>query len=359
MGELGSSTKNAYLVTSDLHKSYANLSNRINYPAEVAYAESQIIACSKKYNELGYNTVRLSLGDEFHNSYRDVDKAMKDQNDSIALSSVFGLTFMCLGNHDQTYYKNNPLWHLVSKIDSDLITRSRSKAWTPKGNMPYIRLTDRLVDGEVEFIFNHHGTGIQLPDPSKITVGLFHQDIVFRAIMDEAISKFDNIYEVDEDTMKDKHNYVYLDESAQLENYKSCYYGHCHMLYGTWNDDFGTAHNYMASLGRTTHKEVRDDFLERRIGVILVENGKLVGEEFYYFNLLDRDSCVNEAGVVVSQEKYKKTKENKLIKTYSGVSDNPVDNIKSNLGNPFYSRVIDKILSAEPDELFEEFLKYI
>lgn len=356
---LGSSTKNAYLITSDLHKSYINLRNRFDYPKEVEYAESKIIECATKYKNLGYTVNRLSLGDEFHNSYRDVDKAMKDQNSAISLASTFNKTFICLGNHDFTYYKGNPLWHLISRVNDTSVHRTRKRGWTPKGVIPFINVVDRFSDGEVEFVFNHYNSNIKTPDPSKYTIGLFHQDIVFREILDEAKLKFDNVFELDEGTMITKHNYVYLDETNQLTGYSHCFHGHSHMLYGTWEDDNGTTNHYMASLGRTTHKEVRDDFLERNIGVILVENGKLSGIEFFKFNLMDRASCVDETKVRLSQEKYEKSKENNAIKSYKGITDDPIVNIKSSLNNSTYDYIIDSILNDSEDVLFDLAVNYL
>lgn len=341
--------KNAYLITSDLHKSGKNKANRINYVKEVEYVEDKLIEIANSYRNQGFNVIRLSLGDEFDTSYREVNTAMIHLTESIRLSKKFNKTYVTVGNHELTYYKNNPFWYLVNRIDSTSIQKSRKTGWVPKGVTTNLNVVDRLVDGEVEFLFNHYGSGIRLADPNFKTIGLFHQDVVFRNVLDEAKNKYGNIFELDEDTMVKKHNYVYLDNNSVLKDYQKCYYGHHHMLYGRWEDEDNTEHNYLASLGRTTHREVRDDFLERNVPVVLVEDGILTDVQDNYFNLMSRELCVKEELVKIAEEKYERSKEVQAIKKYNGSSDDPLKNVKDSLNDSTMSFIIDCIVSGIPD----------
>lgn len=303
----------------------------------------------------------MSLGDEFNNSYRDVDAALTDMNNAQKLSREFNESYIVIGNHELTYYKNNPLWHLIKSVDSEFIHKNRKSGWKAKGVIPHIKVVDRIVDGDVEFLFNHYGSGVRAADSYKKSIGLFHQDIVFRALLDEAKTKFKDYFELDKSVMEDKHGYVYLDDNNILKGYNNCYYGHSHMLYGTWEDELGIQHNYQASLGRTKESEVRDDFLERNIGVIIVENGKLVSCEKEYFNLMSREECINESSVLDRKEKYRIEKERKSFKNYISSDDDPIANIKQSIKtSPIMTKIVEDILETKPDEfihLLEGYLK--
>ena len=81
MGQLNSSTKNVYLLVTDLHKSAKTPANRKNYPKEIKFVENKINGLINKYKSEGYSVNLIWLGDIFHRSYRSPDISMTDKND--------------------------------------------------------------------------------------------------------------------------------------------------------------------------------------------------------------------------------------------------------------------------------------
>lgn len=347
MEELGLLGANVYVVTSDLHKSCRNLANRLNYVKEVKYVEDTINGLAIKLRKEGFTPYRISLGDEFHNSYRQPDSAMADLNSYKEFSKVFKKSFLTLGNHEFTYYNSNPVWHLIKENYSDYLDRCSTNGKVIKSKGSVFTVTDRLVDGDTEFLFNHYGAGVYDASTMKHTVGLFHQDIVFRAALDDA-KKTRDLFELDKQVMEKYYKFRYIDGDDVLKNYDECYYGHAHMLYGTWEDDYNTKHTYLASLGRTKVTEVQNNFLERKIPLIYVKDGKYIKTDYFYFNLLPREECVDENKVEIAKIKYNKTKVLKESKNVKSFSD-PITNIKSVINEPS-QRILDSILNDKIDD---------
>lgn len=345
-----------YLIISDMHISSGNKNNRIDYSNEVTYAINKVVEICNRYRGQGYKTVALFLGDIHDLSYRDSDSALMAYNSFREFTKGFSKVFSVVGNHEFTYYKNNPFWHSLKDLNSKrVLEKSKRGNWFAKGKENYINVVDSIQDGEVEFIFNHYGTGIQRPDSDKFSIGLFHQDIYFREILDEAKARGLLIFEKDEETMKKRYGYIYLSENSPLKGYNYCTFGHNHSLYGEWKDDYGCTLNYLASLGRTNHREVQDSFLERNVPAVIVENGKLLCIQDNKFNLMKRSDCVNEESVNKQSKLRDIQKERKEIVTLSVCNENPVDAVRQTFNNPSVDRILDSILLNENDAFLMDF----
>ncbi|MNM85905.1 hypothetical protein D3C81_980450 [compost metagenome] len=270
----------------------------------------------------------------------------------------FSGIYSVIGNHEFTYHKNNPFWHLVSEINSSRVKNYKKTSWKAKGANKCITICDRLEDGEVEFLFNHYGCGILTPNAEKKTIGLFHQDVVFRHVLDEVKTRNMDIFELNKETMEKKYNYIYLDTSDVLKGYNRCYFGHQHLLYGEWRDEEeDIVLNYLGSLYRTKESEISNKFLERNIPVTIVEDGKYIREDSNKFNLPSREECIDEELVEIQRTKYKSVKERKHRISVLGEVEDPIEGIKTHFNqNPFINSVIDEILENKPDSTLE-FLK--
>lgn len=341
MEKLNSPTGTVYLVVSDLHKSYKNLANRIDYSSEIEFVENKIISLSSEYRSLGYNTNLIFMGDIFHSSFRSVSAALKTNTEFRKFSKHFKKVFSVIGNHELTYYNNNPFWYLINNFKTKRIKDLRET----KVGTGVIDIYDRIIDGEVEIIFNHYNAGIYPATPDMYSIGLFHQDIMFSQVVDDASSKGRNVFKTSE--------FLDMETYNKLDSYNYCMFGHNHMLYGKWEDtDRNLVIHNIASLGRTNHKEVDNNFLERVIPAIIIEDGKLANIELNKFDLPSRELCVNEEEVSLSQDKYKLTKERKEIREYDCMNDNPVSSLKLAFNNAAIDNIIDSFIKHEYDNFF-------
>lgn len=348
--------KNAYLIITDLHKIIASKSHRLDYVKEIESIEQDIFKVADRYKSLGYNVIALSLGDLVDRSVSSVDAGLKIYSWFTTYLKHFSKFYSVVGNHEFTYYSANPFWYLMRTLESERIkTVRRRTGWQPKGYTQFIHVVDNLVDGEVEFIFNHHGTGIQVPSNDKISIGLFHQDIVFREILDDAKNKNLPIFELEEDVMKGKYNHVYLsDKCDYLRGYDHCFFGHNHSLYGRWQDDKLDLW-YLGSLGRTKETEVNDGFLERDLPVVIVEDGKFIGIESNKIELPSREKVIDMESLKKSKLK-KEMKITKNIDINNLLSKTPVTMaLEVLVDDRFANYIVDSILKDNEDELITYF----
>lgn len=333
--------RNAYLIVTDLHFSYKNLRNRYDYRAEVLDACKFIINLAADYKRKGYTITLLLLGDVFHRSYSDVFNACTDNNFFYMWANTFGEIYSVIGNHELSYYSSNPFYTLVSDIESDKVQSILNRVWQPVGSAGVIKVVDSLEDGEVLFHFNHFGTTIAKPVVGKHNIGLFHQDIVNSEILNNSAEKLGlPVHGVLTD----------IEGSGIFNGYDYAFLGHLHTVYGTFQTNAGTILCYLASIGRTNINEVNDNFLERNIPVVCVEDGKLTGMFDNKFSLMKRADCVHEMEVLENREKADLRQNIKQIKSQPGYSDNPVDNVLSHLaGNTDAVRIFKELLESEAD----------
>lgn len=323
-------SKTAYIIISDLHASYRNIENRNNYLGEIDYVISRIISLGTDYKDRGYKVVLLFLGDIADRSFKEMDRGIWLNNIFVKLRMLFDNIYSVIGNHEFTYYKDNPFWTLMSRIDSKEIVGSINKVWQPRGELQLVNIVDQLIDGEVVFNFNHHPTRIVQPIPNKINIGLFHKNLVPKAIAEQM--KKEKGLDIWEGMLEEFVN------TRLLDGYNYCFMGHVHKIYGKWkfkNDQSGweALLYYLASNGRPNHSEVQDNFLERNMPTVLVEDGKFIEIEDNIFNLPSRGMSVKEEVVKAQQETYQAVKKKKQFYEEQIYSDDPIENIRSTLAS--------------------------
>lgn len=331
--------KNAYLVIPDLHLGNMITKNRINYRKEMIQVEVELMKIAARYLQNGYHVIALFLGDIFHNSYKDVTEALLDKDFITNWRFKIGEIYSVMGNHEFTYYKANPFYTLVHEIEADSVKLITNKVWLPLGATNVIRVVDTLIDGEVSFQFNHFGTGVHQSN-NKVNIGLFHQELVDPQIRAEVESKLGKtVYS----------RTIDLDNSNILTQYDYCFFGHMHLLYGVWKSG-NTYLCYLGSLGRTNETEVRDDFLERNIPVVLVDDGVFNRIEDNFITLMDRHSTINETVVADAQKRNMKAKELHELRNYIPLQDDPIQNVYEMFcEEPSVVRILDDLKIAETD----------
>lgn len=352
---------NVYLVLTDNHRPSNKKDNRFNIYKEVEYLDYNIMKVIKKYRDLNYKVILLFLGDIYDRSYKSPSKAMKEISSMFKFYSCVSSIFSVVGNHEYTFYKYNPFWSLVKSVDSERASSFKNGHWIPNGDFPIIRVVDSIVDGDVEFIFNHYGSGVYPPSNDKYTIGLFHQDIVYRAVLDDAKQHSRCLFELSEEEMKSKFKHVYLDDQVDLlAGYNYCMFGHNHLLYGKWEDDSNDIiYHHLGSLLNPNHKEISNDFLERNIPAVIVKDGKLVKIEDNVFTLMRREEVVDEMKVRDQQLRYQQRKKTKEIIDNNLMLERPIDSVKASFNSEQVNMIIDGILEKRPDPLYNEFKKML
>lgn len=324
-------SKTVYLVITDLHISYKNKDNRYNYLQEVEYCVNKIIRTAKQYTDKGCTVKLVFLGDIVDDSYKDMVRAIWLNNIFVFLRKKYEI-YVTLGNHEFSFYKDNPFWSLLCEIKSEKIKSVITHTWQPTGLFQLVEVVDTIEDGNVVLNFNHYPTRNNIPKPNKINIGFFHKDYAPKAVVDDMKMNF----KLD---VWDGHIHNF-ENTTLLDGYDYAFFGHLHKVYGTWtfvndNTNFKTVLYYLASLGRPNHTEVQDNFLERNIPAIVIEDGKFSHIEDNKFNLIDRRNAVKEDVVKNQQEIYQAKKESKAMVDYKPLSDNPITNIQGVLaGNP-------------------------
>lgn len=318
-------SNNAYVIVSDLHMTYVKKENRFNYQKENLLVLQEIEKCIDKYNSQGYNVILLLIGDVFDKGYLSTFDAISANNIFICLRNKCEAIYSVVGNHELSYYSNNPFFTLTTEIKSEKLREIKNKVFTPKGLINVIDIVDTLEDGEVCFHFNHYGTSISRPRQDKVNIGLFHQDIVCNEILQEAQRR-----------LSEKKIWgaqpINFEENNVFKGYNYCFLGHLHKVYGVWkwidsltNDE--TYLYYLASLGRPNYTEVHDNFLERNLPTVLVQNGKFQKVEDNLFNLPGIEDSVKMDVVEVTHKKYEQRKRLKSFREYTPIGDDPIQNI--------------------------------
>lgn len=341
--------KNAYHIVTDLHDSDKDKSNRVSYSMEIDYAKTKLIEVCKKYKELGYDNYIILLGDVFDRGFSDPVYATLCNNFWVALNKKVNGIYSVVGNHELSFYKNNPFYTLLNEIHSDKLLQVYNRAYTPQGILQVFNVIDRLEDGEVVFHFNHYGTPLSYPEEGKINVGLYHQDILCNEILDDMSNSTDLEY---------YNTITPIDFSSSLifNGFHYNFFGHLHKVFGQWElkDDkgFRSVIYYLASLGRPNVTEVSNSFLKRDIPTITVEDGKCTGMHNNYFNLLAREDCVLENVVEINKDKYKLRKTITRERDYIPVLDSPIESLRSRcLDNGNLTTILNDLLKAPYDSI--------
>lgn len=339
-----SMAKNAYHIIADSHFDYKQRDNRIDYLSEINYVKSQIVQRVLHTNSLGYNSYLLFLGDVYNNGYKDVESAMIEIDFMAFLENITKGKFSVIGNHELHFPKGNPFWNLLSEIPNGM-TNLPSTKLKLKGAAGLLKITDRLIDGNVVFNFNHYGSTILSPIPNKVNIGLFHQDIVCSPAINGAKAKGLNPYES---------KAILLDRDDVLVGYDYSYFGHFHKYYGKWDIDNGRTIHYLGSLVRTNATEVNNSFLERTIPCVFVDDGELTSIEDYKFNLMTEEECLKVQ--VIEKERQRRVEKKEILETRKNelMLTDVVSSVKAVLDKPIYSEIIDSILNNEKNILDKE-----
>lgn len=322
--------RSVYIIITDLHASYRNKDSRYDYLGEIEKIIDDIFETISKYVKAGYEVNLVFLGDITDNSFKDQSKAVYFNNLFVLFKRIVKNIYTVVGNHEMSYYKDNPFWTLMTKIESERIHKVINRSWQPLGALDLIQVVDTLEIGNTCLHFNHHVTPLSVPVPGKKNIGLFHKDIVAKAIIDDMkLNEGMDIFESKP---------IYLEKTpGVLRGYDICFFGHMHKIYGSWEyTDESTGQNitlkYLGSLGRPNHSEVQDNFLTRNLPALIFDaynNFERVEDNL--IQLTSREESVKEEIIARKQEEYQEKKARKYFLSYKSFGDDPIKNIKEAL----------------------------
>lgn len=310
--------KDVFLVVSDLHLSGSKKENRVSYDNEIIFVFKKITSLVEKYKAEDCKVNVIFLGDIFDRSYKTPHKYGTDSSFFILLDSLCENLYSVVGNHELTFYVNNPFWTLVNEVDSPKLMDTKYNV-QPLGYASTIKIRDRLQIGNTMFHFNHYGCTDNSAEPGFVNIGLYHKSIYNKVLLEDARSKGLEV----EYAEKVSHQDI-----PTLLKYDYAFLGHMHWFYGTWLED-GTYIYGLGSLGRPAISEVSNSFLERNIPAIVIEDDKFRSVDDNFFTLPTFEDAVIEDVVDKQHKKYEVTKMIREAKTYQSYEDDPISNIRS------------------------------
>lgn len=296
--------RHVYLVVTDLHLYYKNLSSRKNYLAELDVARQKIEELCEKYDR----PTILFLGDIFHSGYQSVTQAISDISWFGKLKEITSGLYTVVGNHELSYTKSNPFYGLICGVASSKLPIS-SKVF---GHHGVVNVVDELIDGDTKFVFNHYGTEIDTDKFEGVKIGLFHQDLVTAQV------EADNDIQVYGDRLED---------TSVFSSYDYAFLGHIHSVYGLYREG-RTFVDYLGSLGRTNVTEVNDKNRERDIPAVIIEDNKFSRIERNQFLLPSRAESVIEESVIANHEAYEKRKVLHEVRDMRIGNEDSIDNVR-------------------------------
>lgn len=307
--------KIAHFNIPDLHV-FHSLANRYDYKSEIIAIIERIGRIVYKYKQNGYKCISISNGDLSHKgSSKDTLNDHSVQAIKLYLS-YFDENYLNLGNHEFSYFKNNPVFKFIREIEDPRV----------RMNYPHIKCTSLVEDLRVvpileyedfEIVFTPYG---YYPERGKKPIShlVMHDDLV----SDHAYNKLTT--EMPEYKLKRK--FIAADQFDYV------YCGHNHLTRETWFQGKTKIYN-LASLGRSNVNEVDDSSRHRVIPVILSENGffKEVVEEA--ITLHKRADVIDEDKLIASRLAYQATKERKVTRESLAISQtkNPIEALEEDI----------------------------
>ncbi len=335
--------KHAYLLISDLHDSYKKKENRYSYEDEIRFVKKKLISVIQDLSGKGHKVFLIFMGDVFDTGYRDVFSSTIANNFFIFLRGMCDGMYLLFGNHELTYYSGNPIYTLIQNIESEKVRGIQNKMWKPQGLFQTFSVVDQITDGDTVIHFNHYGTRLSKPVSGKVNIALYHQDVVCPEILEDMQARQKRtLYGF---TLNN------FDDSGIFEGIDFNFFGHMHSVYGEWTWEsactgWKSKLQYLASLGRPNYLEVNNDFLERDMPAIVVEDGKFSGIIHNRFVLPTYEECVRSEIVAIEKKNYESIKERKEIRSYLPTSDDPVRNLYERCTTAEQQTVLKELLTV-------------
>lgn len=320
-----------YVVMPEPHIWDKNIKTRIDYVKEIkAYMQEKKELLETLRNQCD-KLVVIWIGDIFHKGFTNLDEFGYWMVWFMDIRGLVDEQFSLIGNHEISYYKHNPFWHLVAEIEDPSISLH------PRGQVPIIRVVDKIHDSGWDIYFNHFNI-FQKPTKEDKNIGLFHSSII-----DDEIAR----------TLRDKYgrdplehfiDHSYIRQEHMFKNYDHAVVGHMHKAFSLFTLEYPDAQNtrlrYLGSTGRTNSNEVNDNDLTRVVPIYTITaDGNCTVEE-YTLTLWNRDKTVREDLVEAQSNKSKEQSERKEYKRNTRLVADPMYTLRESFSSSNLAQVI-------------------
>lgn len=323
-----STKKLAHFNIPDLHV-FHSLANRFDYYSEILSIVERVGRVVSKYKQQGYTCISLLNGDVAHKG------SPKDSLNNYAVQAIklllsyFDENYLNLGNHEFSYYKNNPIFTFIKEIEDPRV----------RANYPHIKCSSLVEDLRVIPMLEYEDFEIVFT-PYKYLPIRGNKPISHLVMHDDLLSNHSHnrlSTEMPEYQIKR----VFVNENE----FDYIYCGHSHRIRETWQHGNTTIYN-MSSLGRSNVNEIDDSFRHRIIPVIISEDGYFKEVVDEALTLHKREDVVDETKLEKSRLLYQNTKERKEVRGSLAISQtkNPIEALEEDIelaDNPNLSSILE------------------
>ena len=327
--------KHGFMVIPDPHIWDKNIAGRKNYVEECWETFDSIYAIIKK-NE--FVTDVIIAGDLFHREFAKLDHVKPWMNYfqklKVLVNSRGGQLYSVIGNHEYTYYKDNPFWLMQGLL---------------------IKTPHTIMCNGVKFYLDSYPS--QKADRefvNRVTadICITHTEVIDASVHAEIESNWKKpMYISKRPVGYDRFDVKYL------------FCGHLHMALGQYvyvdDEDLDgkqTRIQYLGSLGRTNVMEISNKFLERLLPVVCVdEKGEISIKQLSVY-LREYESTVIPVEVEAARKQREARKEYLASKQIELV-DNPFEKLKEKYGNiPMAQEILVNLSENERPRLLVDVL---
>lgn len=297
------------------------------------------------------NPVIIFDGDIWHQGVRYTSEVLSLLKYPITLDKITnGKVYSVIGNHELTYNKNNIFWSISDVNTSFCSSRVEN---------PLIKSVDELILGDTVFIFGHYNRSLRGYKPSiddyKHAVLITHNEVLNDELKDALKA---NQPEFNTTFIKGSID----DFVPKIHDLDYVFVGHMHQAHGKYQfkqDGYDFIIHYLASLGRTNHKEFTPD-IKREIPIFRIRNGELTSLDYKEIVLSERYISVDEEQVKLNQEAYNRNKEIRTLRDTKTYNYDTIKGLKDSFNlNPRACGLIDCALENRlPKEIEDLMIKH-
>lgn len=315
------------LFIPETHLRDTNIRSRKDYVTEM----KDIHACVKHIIKETKPDYTIYMGEIFDRGLKYAQEILYWFTEFLEISN-YTTTVATKGNHEDSFYKNNPFWFMAKSSVPNL----------PINGVGIFKVVPNLILDDVVVTFHHHGVPPNYIK-GKRNIGVMHTDIMTKAIRDQI--SFDKFY------VKD----IKSPTQKLFPEYDIVFNGHmhgiCQMLniQRTGSDPLLLV--YTSSLGRTSSTEVDNDFLNRFLYLIDI-TGSDISIEPILLTLPCYEDVTDSTAIARNRLVYQNQKQRKSIQQMIKTQDN-ID-INELFGNDNYLRRLYHLIDTTHPKKFLE-----
>lgn len=286
-----------YFILPDFHLNI-HKENRFSYAEEAFSVCVWLGETVDKYRDRGIDKLYgISVGDLVDIGHSKRANYVAVQQLIKIVLRMFDDLFLNFGNHEITFYKDNPLFSFIRDIQHPHII-SKFGHLKCESSFNEIKTPERIILNDTEIVFRGWGTeSVKITDKRGILI--LHTPLLSSEGARELYAT---------------NQYEEVITSLDSSGYEDIYCGHIHTVIDTWDYHGATVHN-LGSLLRTSVQQI-DDFNRRRVVPVLIfdDNRNLIEKNEEILMLHERSLIVDEESVLKGQIDREDVKDRKDLK---------------------------------------------